>query len=79
MVDVSQDITISEEDCFTIQGLHLEDLKEGEEVIEPLEDRIWGRYTIEDIVDPITGDTLVKKDKMIDYAAIEKISKSCIW
>ena len=79
LVDVAQDITISEEDCLTIQGLHLEDLKEGEEVIEPLEDRIWGRYTIEDIVDPINGDVITKKDEMIDYSTLEKISKSNVY
>ena len=79
LVDVAQDITISEEDCQTIQGLQLEDLKEGEEVIEPLEDRIWGRYTIEDIIDPLTGKTIVKKDKMIDYSIIEKINQSNVY
>ena len=79
LVDVAQDITISEEDCGTIQGLHLEDLKEGEEVIEPLEDRVWGRYTIEDVVDPISGDIIAKKDELIDYSVLEKISSSNVY
>ena len=79
LVDVAQDITISEEDCGTIQGLHLEDLKEGEEVIEPLEDRVWGRYTIEDVIDPISGDIIAKKDELIDYSILEKISSSNVY
>jgi len=79
LVDVAQDITIKQEDCGTIQGLQLEDLKEGEEVIEPLEDRIWGRYTTEDVADPVSGDIIFKKDQLIDYSALEKITKSNVY
>ena len=78
LVDVAQDITISEEDCGTIQGLWLEDLKEGEEIIEPLSDRIWGRFTLEKIIDPINNKQLVKKDFLIDFNAIEKINENNI-
>ena len=56
LVDVCQDVTITEEDCGTIMGLDISALKEGEEVIEPLNDRIVGRVAIEDIYDPINKD-----------------------
>ena len=59
--------------------LSLEDLKEGEEVIELLEDRIWGRYTIEKVVDPISGDTLIKNDKLIDFSTIKIIKNSNVY
>ena len=51
MVDVAQDVVISEEDCMTSQGLKIGALKDGEEVIEPLADRIVGRVLQEDAVD----------------------------
>ena len=76
LVDVAQDITISEEDCGTIQGLWLEDLKEGEEIIEPLSDRIWGRYLLEDITDPINNKKIIKKNSLIDFDALSKITNS---
>ena len=65
LVDVAQDITISEEDCGTIQGLVLEDLKEGEEIIEPLNERIVGIYAIDDIIDPVDGKLFVKSGDVI--------------
>ena len=79
LVDVAQDITISEEDCGTIQGLQLEDLKEGEEVIEVLEDRVWGRYTTEDVLDPVTESIIVQKNKLINYSVLEEIKQSNVY
>ena len=79
LVDVAQDVVISEVDCGTINGIVAADLKEGEEVIEPLEDRVWGRYTIEDVIDPISGDIIAKKDELIDYSVLEKISSSNVY
>jgi DNA-directed RNA polymerase subunit beta' len=66
LVDVAQDVVIHMEDCGTILGLHVSDLKEGEEIIEPLKDRILGRVTSEDVYDPDTGDILVEAGKLID-------------
>jgi DNA-directed RNA polymerase subunit beta' len=51
-VDVAQDVTITEEDCGTIMGLEVGALKEGEDVIEPLAERIVGNVAAEDIEDP---------------------------
>ena len=56
LVDVCQDVTITEEDCGTILGLDISALKEGEEIIEPLRDRIVGRVALEDVIDPINKD-----------------------
>ena len=66
LVDVAQDVVITEHDCGTILGLHVGDLKEGEEIIEPLKDRILGRVTSEDIYDPESGDVLLEAGSMID-------------
>ena len=52
LVDVAQDVTITEEDCGTIMGLEVGALKEGEDVIEPLAERIVGNVAAEDIEDP---------------------------
>ena len=66
LVDVAQDVVVTIEDCGTIMGLHVGDLKEGEEVIEPLRDRVLGRVTSEDVYDPETGGVLVEAGTLID-------------
>ncbi|MFH1279295.1 MAG: DNA-directed RNA polymerase subunit beta' [Candidatus Eisenbacteria bacterium] len=60
LVDVAQDVIITEVDCGTILGLDTTALKEGEKVIEPLADRILGRVAVEDVIDPISGDVIVE-------------------
>jgi len=60
LVDVAQDVIITEIDCNTILGINITALKEGEEVIESLHDRILGRVALEDVYDPITDEVLVK-------------------
>ncbi len=52
LVDVAQDVTISEEDCGTILGLEISSLKEGEDIIEPLRERIVGNVAAQDVFDP---------------------------
>jgi len=66
LVDVAQDVVVTMDDCGTIMGLHVGDLKEGEEIIEPLRDRILGRVTSEDLYDPESGEVLVEAGKLID-------------
>ncbi|MCS7081078.1 MAG: DNA-directed RNA polymerase subunit beta' [Chloracidobacterium sp.] len=65
LVDVAQDVIVSEEDCGTIRGIWVEAISEGGEIIEPLRDRIIGRVALEDIVDPITGDVIVHANEEI--------------
>jgi len=60
LVDVAQDVIISEIDCGTILGISIEALKEGEEIIESLSDRILGRVVLEDVFDPISGELIVE-------------------
>ena len=79
LVDVAQDLTITEMDCGTVQGIVLKDLKEGEEIIEALEERILGRYTTEDIEDPITGEIIVKANELMDEKISERIGKANIY
>ncbi len=65
LVDVAQDVTITEEDCGTIRGVWRSALKDGEKVIIPLRERIAGRYTAEDVYDPVTGEILLEADQYI--------------
>ncbi len=66
LVDVAQDVIINEPDCGTILGLDVTALKEGEEVIESLGDRILGRVILEDVFDPVTEDVIVEAGSEID-------------
>jgi DNA-directed RNA polymerase subunit beta' len=58
LVDVCQDVVITMSDCGTVRGRNISALKEGEEVIEPLSDRILGRFTAEDIFDPVSDEII---------------------
>jgi len=76
LVDVAQDMIITEEDCQTIDGIYVSALVEGGEVIEGLGDRILGRVALENIEDPMTGDVLVEAGTEIDEALVEKLESS---
>ena len=65
LVDVSQDVIVREDDCGTNDGLEIYDIMEGNSMIEPLSERLIGRYLIEDYKDE-NGNVLVSKDKMMD-------------
>ncbi|MFH0779121.1 MAG: DNA-directed RNA polymerase subunit beta' [Candidatus Eisenbacteria bacterium] len=70
LVDVAQDVIVTQEDCGTILGLEIGALKEGEEVIESLSDRVIGRVAAEDITDPINGEVIVEAgEEIIEEAA----------
>ncbi|MCD6163072.1 MAG: DNA-directed RNA polymerase subunit beta' [candidate division Zixibacteria bacterium] len=73
LVDVAQDVIITEDDCNTILGLNVSALKEGEEVIESLADRIIGRVTLEDVIHPITNEVLVESGDMITEETAKEI------
>ncbi len=66
LVDVAQDVTITEEDCGTVEGVEMSALKEGEDIIEPLADRITGNVALEDVIDPIDGERVVRKGELIE-------------
>ena len=73
LVDVSQDVIVREQDCGTDRGLIVAEIKEGNEVIEGLAERLYGRYTAEDIVNPTSGEVLVVKDEYIDSHMADKV------
>ncbi|HQZ40023.1 MAG TPA: DNA-directed RNA polymerase subunit beta' [Vicinamibacterales bacterium] len=66
LVDVAQDVIISDNDCRTTNGIEARAIVESGEVIEPLRDRIIGRVTLDRIVDPINGNVIVEENQMID-------------
>src|SRR5689334_15513237 len=66
LVDVAQDVIISEYDCGTLDGIEARAIVESGEIIEPLRDRIIGRVTLEKITDPFSGDTIVEVNDEID-------------
>ena len=78
LVDVAQDVTITQDDCGTILGLEMVALKEGEDIIEPLPDRIVGNVALEDVYDPIDGELLVAAGQLIEEDAAEAIEASGI-
>ena len=65
LVDVAQDVTVMTDDCGTILGLDMTALKEGEDIIEPLADRIVGNVALENVYDPIDGELLVEAGALI--------------
>ena len=73
LVDVSQEVIIREQDCGTHEGIVVHDIREGNEMIEPMSERLIGRYAVEDVLHPETGELLVSKDKMMDEDDAKKI------
>ena len=73
LVDVSQDVIVRDIDCETTETTEIFAIKDGNEVIEEIQDRIIGRYTIDPIVDPKTGEELVGADQMILEDDAERI------
>ena len=75
LVDVAQDVIITEKDCGTIRGVYTEALKEGEDVKEPLAERILGRVSTHDVVNPLTKEVIVKAGNEIDEDKVKVISE----
>ena len=73
LVDVSQDVIVREEDCGTTEGIYVSEIKEGNEVIEELKERLTGRYLAEDIVDEKTQEVIATNDTYMDSDLAEKI------
>ncbi|GAB1483492.1 DNA-directed RNA polymerase subunit beta' [Treponema sp.] len=81
LVDIAQDVVINEDDCGTINGIPHASIKDGEDIIESLKDRIIGRYTLERVKHPITGEIIVDVNEeiteevadLIEIAGIEEV------
>jgi DNA-directed RNA polymerase subunit beta' len=74
LVDIAQDVVVNEDDCGTINGISYSAIKEGEDIVEPLSERIVGRYTLERVKHPITGELIIDVNEEITEgiaAAIE--------
>ncbi|MBD3296196.1 MAG: DNA-directed RNA polymerase subunit beta', partial [Candidatus Omnitrophica bacterium] len=65
LVDIAQDVVVNEEDCGTINGIERMALKDGEEIVESLRDRIAGRFTLERVKHPITGEVIIDVNEEI--------------
>lgn len=76
LVDVSQDVIVREIDCGTRKSTEVFDIKDGNEIIEDVKERIVGRYTIEPVINPATGEVLVEGDKMITDAEADRVVKA---
>ncbi|WP_323142156.1 DNA-directed RNA polymerase subunit beta' [Massilia phyllosphaerae] len=75
LVDVTQDLVVIEDDCGTNNGTHMKAMVEGGEVIEPLRDRILGRVTGNDVVNPETQETLYEAGTLLDEDMVEEIER----
>ncbi|AEJ18544.1 DNA-directed RNA polymerase subunit beta' [Gracilinema caldarium] len=81
LVDIAQDVVVNEDDCGTINGLDQTAIKDGEDILESLKDRIIGRYTLERVKHPITGEIIVDVNEeiteeiadAIEEAGVEKV------
>ena len=78
LVDVCQNLVITEEDCGTTEGLPRKAQMQGGEVVVPLKDRLLGRFSTEDIVSPTNGKTLVTRDQMLDEQLVEVVEQANI-
>ncbi len=78
LVDVSQDLIIREDDCGTHDGIEVEEIRDGNQVLEKLDERLVGRYLVEDLYDPETKELLCDTNTMISDDLAKKIMNSGI-
>ncbi len=78
LVDVAHDVIINEEDCGTLRGLVCTEIKNNDEVVASLGERILGRVSVHDIIDPLSGDLIVAAGEEINDAAADRIDASPI-
>jgi DNA-directed RNA polymerase subunit beta' len=78
LVDVAQDVVIKEEDCGTLRGIATSALKDNEDIIEPLSDRIEGRTSLHNIYDPQTDELIISAGKEISASVAKRIEDSGI-
>jgi DNA-directed RNA polymerase subunit beta' len=75
LVDVTQDLVITEDDCGTANGMVMKALVEGGDVVEPLRDRILGRVAASDVIHPDTGETVIDAGTLLDEAKVDLIDE----
>ena len=74
LVDVAQDVIITEDDCGTLNGIEIQAIMQGDDELVPLANRILGRTSVDDIFNPETGETIVAAGQEIDEAVVAKIT-----
>ena len=74
--DVAQDVIVNSEDCGTLRGIEFEALKKNEEIVESLGERVLGRITLDDIINPLTNEVIVPAGEMVNEAHVAKINAS---
>jgi DNA-directed RNA polymerase subunit beta' len=78
LVDVAQDLVVTEEDCGTTDGLLMSPLIEGGDVVEPLAERVLGRVLAEYVADPVSGETLLEAGTMLDECAVQLLEQHSV-
>ena len=78
LVDVSQDIIVREHDCGTHEGIIVYDIKDGNQIIEKMQERLIGRYPVEDVINPKTNELIVDTNTMITEDMADKIVEAGI-
>ncbi|MBM3177466.1 MAG: DNA-directed RNA polymerase subunit beta' [Bacteroidetes bacterium] len=78
LVDVAQDLVVTEEDCGTLRGLKVAALKDNEDIVEPLSERILGRVSVHDIYDPITDELICATNQEINEEIAKRIEETSI-
>jgi DNA-directed RNA polymerase subunit beta' len=76
--DVAQDVVVNEEDCETLRGINVSALKENDDIIEPLSERILGRTSVHDIIDPLTKELILAAGEEITEEVAERIDETSI-
>ena len=76
LVDIAQNVVVNEEDCGTINGIEYAAIKRGDEIREPLSERIAGKYTLERVIHPITGELLIDVNEYITDETAKKIEEA---
>ena len=78
LVDVAQDVIINEEDCGTLRGVYISSLKDNEDIVEPLSERILGRVSVHDVYDPLSKKLLVGSGEEITESIARDIENTNI-
>ena len=78
LVDVTQDLVVVEDDCGTEEGFNMKAVVQGGDIVEALRDRILGRVTASDVIDPNTGSTLIEAGTLLDEKLVDLIDESGI-
>ena len=78
LVDVAQDLVITNDDCGTFEGVQMTPLIEGGDVVEPLRERVLGRVVAEDVLKPGTNEVLVERNVLLDEALVDMLEANSV-